>query len=97
MKAAKSNRMIVPDVGLKDGVMNYLFDQAMKKKHGILTATLTIPSGGVKIACSVISSQLQGDADLHDPLNVRTFSILTFGGCCLRQQRRTGRGVAQSG
>lgn len=31
MKAAKSNRMIVPDVGLKDGVMNYLFDQAMKE------------------------------------------------------------------
>nr|MBI1231728.1 phosphatase [Cytophagales bacterium] len=28
MNAAKSTRMIVPDVGLKDGVMNYLFDQA---------------------------------------------------------------------
>jgi exopolyphosphatase / guanosine-5'-triphosphate,3'-diphosphate pyrophosphatase len=32
MKAAKSNRMIVPDVGLKDGVMSFLFDQAMKEK-----------------------------------------------------------------
>lgn len=30
MKAANSNRMIVPDVGLKDGVMHYLFDIANK-------------------------------------------------------------------
>lgn len=30
MKAANSNRMIVPDVGLKDGVMHYLFDKANK-------------------------------------------------------------------
>ena len=35
MKAAKANRMIVPDVGLKDGVMNYLFDQAMKEEKNI--------------------------------------------------------------
>jgi len=31
MNAAKATRMIVPDVGLKDGVMNYLFDKAMKE------------------------------------------------------------------
>jgi exopolyphosphatase/guanosine-5'-triphosphate,3'-diphosphate pyrophosphatase len=30
MQAAKANRMLVPDVGLKDGVMHYLFDQAKK-------------------------------------------------------------------
>lgn len=31
MKAANATRMIVPDVGLKDGVMLFLFDQAIKE------------------------------------------------------------------
>jgi len=31
MAAAKATRMIVPDVGLKDGVMHYLFDEAKKE------------------------------------------------------------------
>lgn len=33
MRAAHSNRMIVPDVGLKDGVMHFLFDKANKENN----------------------------------------------------------------